>query len=120
MSTERFVKLTPLLTVVLFSIYLLLVTGLTEVMLMKSHIVGLVTLGIVIIIQLIHREAGYYATLFMNAMGTACIAAFTPTVYTIRIFVIIKIDWICLLLLIQSVIVHRQLVAGIFREYTKK
>ncbi|WP_160711360.1 hypothetical protein [Chitinophaga solisilvae] len=118
MIRERFVKLLPLIVVVLTAIYLLFSVWQNRIVLQKPHIAGLVALNIVIIVQIINEKAGYYLTLFMLALGTLSAIAFTPTIFTFYIG-LFSLDLFCLPVLLIFLVIHRRLVADIFREPKK-
>jgi len=118
MPKTKFIKIIPLALVLALSVYLLLFVKLNNVVLQKSHIFGLIALGIVIAIQMINEKAGYYATFFMLTLGTFSILAFTPTIITFSIGTL-KLDLFCLPILLIYLIIHRSLVASMLREFTK-
>ena len=105
MKKSILVKLLPLIFLVITTIYLLVTIAMTNTVLMNSHVIGLVLLGMVIVTQIFSMKYGYWSTAFLLLLGTFSIASFTPTIFYFRIGVI-KIDLVVLFISIIFSIVH--------------
>jgi hypothetical protein len=103
---NKIIKLSPLI-VLLIAIYLLITVSMTDVSLVKWHIVGLVLLAIAITIQIFHEKYGYWLTAFLLIIGTFSFAALTPIIFYFGIGSI-RFDPLFLLTSILFAIVHRR------------
>jgi hypothetical protein len=105
-TTRKAIKLMPLLALVIATIVLLFTVITTDVVLMKEHVFGLVSLAIVVAIQIFNTTMGYQATGVVLLIGTFAFAGFTASIFTVGIG-FIKIDIYCILILLIYMVVHR-------------
>lgn len=88
MNKKKIIKLSPLIVLVLAAVCLLVTVLMTNIILIKWHIVGMGFLAIATITQIIHEKYGYWMTLLPLISGTFSFAALTPMIFLFGIGVI--------------------------------
>jgi hypothetical protein len=84
-KTHKIAKLSPLIILLVTTLYLLGTVLLTNIALNKWHIVGLVLLGIATTTQIFDEKYGYWMTALLLIFGTFSFAALTPSIFTFGI-----------------------------------
>jgi hypothetical protein len=107
MYLQKTIKLSPLIILLIATVYLLISVIATNVVLVKGHIVGLILIAIAITAQFFDDKYGYWLTGFLLIVTTFSFAAFTPTIYSLGIGPA-KIDPLGFLTAIVYAIVHRR------------
>ena len=106
MEKEKIIKLSPLIVLLVATIHLLITILVTDITLVKWHIVGLVFLGIATTTQIFNEKYGYWMTAMLLVFGTFSFAALTPWIFTFGIGPI-QFDLLFLPTTILFIIVHR-------------
>jgi hypothetical protein len=91
MKKNKIVRLLPLIVLLIAATCLLITILITDITLIKGHIVGLVFLTIATTIQIFNEKYRYWLTAMLLIFGTFSFAALTPSIVTIGIG-IIQID----------------------------
>jgi hypothetical protein len=105
-TTNKVIKLLPLLCLVIAAIILLFTGMVTNVVLMKEHILGIVLLAIAVTIQAFNTTMGYQATGLVLLISTFSFAAYTATIWTIGIG-FITVDLFSTSVFLLYIVIHR-------------
>src|SRR5687767_3872222 len=106
MKKEKIMKLSPLVVLLVATVHLLITVLVTNITLVKWHIVGLVFLGIATTAQIFNEKYGYWVTALLLIFGTFSFAALTPWIFTFGIGPV-QFDLLFVPTTILFVIVHR-------------
>lgn len=112
---KKIVNLLPLIMLLAAAIYLLLSVLISNVVLVKWHIVGLVFLAIATTAQVFNARYGYFFTALLLIFGTFSFAALTPWIVTFGIGPI-QFDLFFVLATLVFVVVHRNQIPDWIRE----
>jgi hypothetical protein len=107
MKKEKIIKLSPLIVLLVATAYLVITILTTDTALVSGILLDLYFLESWRLRQTFNEKYGYWMTAFLLMLATFSFAAFTPTIYFIRIG-IIKIDPLGFFTTILFIIVHRK------------